>query len=810
MALATNAALIPSSSVYCVSRFGSRDPNLPFSGSHGDIGDSVFCVWSHAGNRDLVLERRRLKPVNTRIVENNNTHINSTFEIPVSCYQLIGVPDRAEKDEIVKAVMSLKNAEIEEGYTMDVVTSRQDLLMDVRDKLLFEPEYAGDLREKIPPKSSLRIPWSWLPGALCLLQEVGESKLVLDIGRASLQHQGAKPYADDLLLAMALAECAIAKIGFEKKKVSQGFEALARAQCILRSKPSLAKMTLLSQIEESLEELAPACTLELLSMTHSPENVNRRRGAIAALCELLRQGLDVEASCQVQDWPSFLIQAFDNLLANEIVNLLPWDNLAEMRRNKKTLESQNLRVVIDANCFYRVFTAHMALGFSSKQKELINKAKSICECLIASEGIDLKFEEAFCLFLLGQGTEADVVEKLKQLELNLNPKHNSVLGKAIIDASAANPSLEMWLKDSVLALFPDTKACSPALANFFNAQKKFSGSKKTRGAAQTLPSICHRPLSSSGSLDQRDIEEPRSYMSSSPNIGFAVKQLAPTDLQSSLLSGSNEKANNLSESPVQVKRSLGTQRSGIWDSHFTHAHIFGKITYISVLGCIVFATTKLMGINFSRTLNGSLGALNDNIAWTVDSSADYSVSPAYIRGGNIADRLKKILPIAKIPFLHKSAAAKHSDLHASLIPSSSSTNAYRRLMPVEEAETLVKQWQTIKAGALGSSHEVNCLAEVLDESMLAQWQALADAAKEKSCHWRFLLLKLSVLRADTLLDVNGVDIAEIEALLEEAAELVDNSQKKNPNYYSTYKVKYILKRQEDGSWKFCEGDVRTP
>lgn len=44
--------------------------------------------------------------------------------------------------------------------------------MDVRDKLLFEPEYAGNIKEKIPPKSSLRIPWVWLPGALCLLQEV--------------------------------------------------------------------------------------------------------------------------------------------------------------------------------------------------------------------------------------------------------------------------------------------------------------------------------------------------------------------------------------------------------------------------------------------------------------------------------------------------------------------------------------------------------------------------------------------------------------------------------------------------------------
>lgn len=32
----------------------------------------------------------------------------------------------------------------------------------------------------------------------------------------------------------------------------------------------------------------------------------------------------------------------------------------------------------------------------------IDKAKAICECLIASEGNDLKIAEAFCLFLLGQ------------------------------------------------------------------------------------------------------------------------------------------------------------------------------------------------------------------------------------------------------------------------------------------------------------------------------------------------------------------------------------------------------------------------
>lgn len=39
--------------------------------------------------------------------------------------QIIGVPNQAEKDEIVKSVMDLKRAEIEEGYTMDAFMSRQ-------------------------------------------------------------------------------------------------------------------------------------------------------------------------------------------------------------------------------------------------------------------------------------------------------------------------------------------------------------------------------------------------------------------------------------------------------------------------------------------------------------------------------------------------------------------------------------------------------------------------------------------------------------------------------------------------------------
>ncbi|KAL4579524.1 hypothetical protein LXL04_015674 [Taraxacum kok-saghyz] len=378
--------------------------------------------------------------------------------------------------------------------------------MDVRDKLLFEADYVGNVREKVPPKSSLQIPWSWLLGALSLLQENNTT---------TLQHPDSKPFVHDLLLSMALAECAIAKSNFEKNKISQRFEALARAQSLLKSKPSLEQMTLLSQIEESLEELAPACTLELLGMPHSQENAERRVGAIAALRELLRQGLDVDSQCQIDDWSNFLNQALNKLTAAEITELLTWDSLVNTRKNKKSLESQNQRTVIDASCLYTVMMAHIALGFSSKQIEMINKGKSICECLVASEGIDLKLEEAFCLFLLGQGDEAVVIERLQQMESNLNSTSRTLLSRMDIkDASNAKKLLidqESWVKDALLGLFPDTRDYSPSLDNVFGGERKVTVHKHRKRATQTPP----RQLSPNLSSDWR-------------TIGPAVKQLTPS------------------------------------------------------------------------------------------------------------------------------------------------------------------------------------------------------------------------------------------------------------------------------------------
>ncbi|XP_039047224.1 plastid division protein CDP1, chloroplastic-like [Hibiscus syriacus] len=753
-------------------------------------------------------------PVSSSASRGETVAGNAVVDIPVSCYQLIGVSSQAEKDEIVKSVMNLKSAEVDDGYTSDVVVSRQEVLMDVRDKLLFETEYAGNLKEKIPPKSSLRIPWRWLPAAVCLLQEVGEEELVLQIGRAAILRPDAKPYIHDLLLSMALAECSIAKIGFEKKKVSEGFEALARAQSLLRSTKSLKQMALLSQIEESLEELAPACALELLGLPRSPENADRRRGAIAALRELVRQGLDVEASCQVQDWSCFLSQALNRLLASEVVDILPWDNLAMARKNKKSIESQNQRVVIDFTCFYVALVAHIALGFSSKQTDLIIKAKTICECLTTSEDADLKLEEAFCLFILGQGSEVEVIEKLKKLESTSNrAPQNSITGKEMLGSSKTKSSLEIWLKDAVLSLFPDTRDCSPSLANYFGGERKALRSKKSNGAPQTIANVGHRSLATALASERKDFEDSLPRMKSSLHIVSTVKQSPPTDLQSPFVTGENSSGNNVNDS-VQLERKFVGKQNKAWESWFSQSNVTERVTFVAVLGCIILTGFKVSGMKLSGVGSMPIWASvkphmsTSSLNRKGDSFLDHN--SAHIKASGIGGRIKELLELAKVQFINPSEAmnSKASRLPASL--STSITAVERKQMFVQEAEALVRHWQAIKAEALGPNHQVDSLSEALDESMLIQWQALADTAKAKCCYWRFVLLKLTILRADIQMDVNMGEMAEIEALLEEAAELVDESQLKNPNYYSTYKIRYILRRQDDGSWKFCGGDIGMP
>jgi hypothetical protein len=312
---------------------------------------------------------------------------------------------------------------------------------------------------------------------------------------------------------------------------------------------------------------------------------------------------------------------------------------------------------------------------------------------------------------------------------------------------------ETWLKDSVLAIFSDTRGCTPSLVriismkhkmnvisciggnccykytfqqvSFFGGERRAIASKKSRIAAQVTAPVFHRPLSDIA-MKQMDAGETIPYMNSSQHFRSAVKQLAPTDLQSSLILTKNASGSNVNEPSVQLKRDLGVYNRGTWESWLERGDLVGKISFVGVLGCVVFITFKLSGMNVgrmriaSRLTSDRTSMGTSTLAWTTDSSLDRNVHPVYISQSGIFGRLRNLLSMIKVQFGNRSYTKRLQGSRLAASISSSIATISRKQMPVEEAEALVKHWQAIKAEALGPGHQVHSLSEVLDESMLAQ------------------------------------------------------------------------------------------
>lgn len=65
-------------------------------------------------------------------------------------------------------------------------------------------------------------------------------------------------------------------------------------------------------------------------------------------------------------------------------------------------------------------------------------------------------------------------------------------------------------------------------------------------------------------------------------------------------------------------------------------------------------------------------------------------------------------------------------------------------MTAAVAEQVVRHWQQIKALALGGTHEVHRLADVLDGRMLQQWKARAEDVRTQGWHWEYRVGKVVV------------------------------------------------------------------
>lgn len=225
-------------------------------------------------------------------------------------------------------------------------------------------------------------------------------------------------------------------------------------------------------------------------------------------------------------------------------------------------------------------------------------------------------------------------------------------------------------------------------------------------------------------LDRKALEDTVPSKDSTRHLGPAVKQLTLPNLQGPLVEGKANGGTNV-DIPIQLKRNLGSHQNKVWEIWSDPYNVVGKLIYITSVGCIIYASFKLMNICFCKIGNTSRWRLNEptissSTSWSADFSLDHNIRPASIKDNKIAKKLKKMLSVLKIPLRPEPevVSLQKSCLAASL--SSSVIGAHRQPMPVEEAETLVKKWQDIKAEALGRNHHVQRLFDILDESMLDQ------------------------------------------------------------------------------------------
>ncbi|KAJ6888115.1 hypothetical protein NC652_029212 [Populus alba x Populus x berolinensis] len=190
----------------------------------------------------------------------------------------------------------------------------------------------------------------------------------------------------------------------------------------------------------------------------------------------------------------------------------------------------------------------------------------------------------------------------------------------------------------------------------------------------------------------------------------------------------------------------------------------------------------------SRLTSDRTSMGTSTLAWTTDSSLDRNVHPVYISQSGIFGRLRNLLSMIKVQFGNRSYTKR---LQGSRLVASISSS----IATIFGSKCLLKKLKIL----LSIGKQLKPKLWVLATKFTASLKSLMSPclpSKSPVFYWRFVLLQLSILQAHIFSDGYGVEIAKIEALIEEAAELVDESLQKNPNYYSTYKILYVLKRQD--------------
>lgn len=700
------------------------------------------------------------------------------MQVPLDFYRILGVPIQATPEQIKQAYRDRLQQLPRMQYSEAAIAARKQLL-DEAYAVLSDVErrqtYDGDLFSEIygeepaelvsPLVHGIEIAPEQLPGALLLLQELGEYELVLRLAETVLQHQEAPPSSEeanssvsperaDIYLTAALAHLELGREYWQKNQYETAAQSLQAGLDWLQRGQILAGVR--AEILAELDKLRPYRILDLLSRPQS-QQAERALG-LTLLKDMLavREGIEGTGNDQsglsIEDFLKFIQQ------------LRVYLNVAEQQ---ELFEAEAQRP--SAVATYLAVYALVARGFHERQPPLIRRARTLLIRL--QEHQDVYLEQAICALLLGQPQAAQQV-------LELSQEYESLA--FIREYSEGSPDLvpglylytERWLKEEAYPYFQDLADQPVSLKGYFTDEQvqreleDFSAEADAPESTDAELTKATAVVSSSSAIakasEERGGRKPALQLPLSLSRGLGQAPfsgwLSKSSLPSSAATADSPKPTP--SPPVNGRRDEGQSIEEQMTKHQLQvlrgrARSRGKRSPWGFLGAITV---------------GILGMVLVAIAVLRQTQPQAEDAPV----------IPRIEPVS-------------SPVATPTPPPPEPPTALTQ----EAARQAIQTWQTVKAEALGPDRAVDKLAQILTGSALTTWQTRAKEGQANNWYWQYQLNQLLIERVEQ----QAPDRARVVATIRETANFYAQGQlQPGSSYTAPYRAEYSLVRQQ-GRWK---------
>ena len=395
-------------------------------------------------------------PIQATADQLKQAHRDRTLQLPRREYSEAAIA--ARRQLLDEAYSVLSKPEQRQGHDASFLSSPHQVDHDQSDSLQTDESAHPD-----PRSPSIEIQDQQLIGALLILQELGEYELVLRLGRPYLTSGNAnlkdgrfgdpRIVLSDIVLTVALSCLELGREQWQQGQYENAAEALETGQELLLREGLFASVR--GEIQSDLYKLRPYRILELLALPDQ-DSIDRQNG-LQLLRDVLRERVGIDGSgndqsgLSIDDFLRFIQQLRGYLTAEE----------------QQTLFEEEARRPSAVATYLAVY-ALMARGFAEQQPALIRRAKLMLMRLGSRQ--DVHLEQAVCALLLGQTEEASrALELSQEYEPLVFIRENSQGAPDLLPGLCLYA--ERWLQDEVFPHFRDLSKQRVSLKDYFaNAQ----------------------------------------------------------------------------------------------------------------------------------------------------------------------------------------------------------------------------------------------------------------------------------------------------------------------------------------------------